>query len=393
MRTMTVNEAAKLVKAKAAPAISLYLATDVPDKDSATKLRLNLQRLYKTAEELIVKTYDTKTRERLLQPLKRALSMVGLRRGKGGIGIYHSENFTGIVKLPTVMSDLAVAAESFHIKPVLRCVQSSPNHYLIAFKKRHADLFLTTAEGTRLIERMVFKLPQERQYASDRGNMVWFADATRIRRHKDLKDSMEQLNRQLESHWLGERTPLVLAGPHHHQEAFRAVCSHTNLLDRGISRYIDDLDVETLTDLSSTIMESYFEELDNRSVVAFHKAAASGLTTTNLEEIAKAAAQGQIQRLLIAEDRQVWGHLDRETGRIQVLAEPGHSPADDLLDDLAELTLNRGGIVTVLPSIRMPKNHLIAAVLRWSETPVALPATRDLTHTSWANPRRQERIA
>ena len=129
MKTMTVNEATKLVKAKPAPSISLYLATDVAAKDSTTKLRLNLNRLYKTAEGLIVGTYDFKTRERLLQPLKKALSMVGLRRAKGGIGIYHNEHFTGIVRLPTITSDLAVAADSFHIKPVLRCVQSRRNYY------------------------------------------------------------------------------------------------------------------------------------------------------------------------------------------------------------------------------------------------------------------------
>ena len=389
MKTMTVNEAAKLVKAKSAPAISLYLATDVADKDSATKLRLNLHRLYKTAEALIVRTYDLKTRERLLQPLKKALSMVGLRRAKGGIGIYHNEHFTGIVKLPTVTSDLAVAADSFHVKPVLRCVQSRRNYYLLALRKKHADLFLVTADGTNLVERMAFKRPQDQQLPTDRSNKHGLVDGIRIRRAKDLNENMEQLNRQLESHWHGERIPLVLAGPHHQQQSFRDVCSYTNLLEPGIAGYVDDLDTDALTNLSLNTMEYYFEELDNRSVVAFRRAEASGLATTNLEEIAKAAARGQIQSLLVAEDRQVWGHLDRETGSIKVLDQSGQAMADDLLDDLAELTLNKGGVVTVLPSIRMPKNHLIAAVLRWSDTPVAMPATHGAMRDSWRHHQRR----
>jgi hypothetical protein len=382
VKTMTVNEAAKLVKAKSAPAISLYLATDVPDKDSTTRLRLNLQRLYKTAEALIVRTYDFKTRERLLQPLKKALSAVGLRRAKGGIGIYHNEHFTGIVKLPTITSDLAVAAESFHIKPVLRCVQSRRNYYLLALKRKHAELLLVTADGTKQVERIGLKLPHDRQLPTERGNKHWLGDGVKIRRQKDLKESMEQLNRQLESNWHRERIPLVLAGSQHQQEAFRAVCTHLNLLERGISGAVDDFDTEALTNLSLNTMESYFDELDNRSVVAFRKAEASGLAITNLAEIARAAARGQIQSLLIAEDRHVWGHLDKETGSIQVIDQPGQTPADDLLDDLAELTLNKGGAVTVLPSVRMPKSQLIAAVLRWNETPVALPAARLMTRES-----------
>ena len=390
MKSMTVNEAVKLVKAKSSPAISLYLATDIPDKDSTIRLRLNLQRLYKTAEALIMRTYDLKTRERLLLPLKKALSMVGLKKAKGGIGIYHNEYFTGLVKLPTVTSDLAVAAESFHIKPVLRCVQSRRNYYLLALRKKYADLYLVNADGTKLVERIVLKLPQDKQLFGDRGNKPYLVEGLKIRRQRDFKESMEQLNRQLESILLGERIPLLLAGPHHQQESFRAACSYMNLLERGIDGYVEDLDMEALSNLSLGTMEHFFDELDNRSVVAFRKAEVAGLAITDLEEIARAAARGQIQSLLVAEDRQIWGHLERDTGRVQVLEQRGQTTADDLLDDLAELTINKGGGVTVLPSIRMPKNHLIAAVLRWSDTPVAMPVTHGLMRDSWKHLGRQK---
>jgi hypothetical protein len=375
MKTMTVNEAVKLVKAKSAPAISLYLATDIQDKDGVTKLRLNLHRLYKTAEALVVRSYDSKTRERLLQPLKKALSLVGLRRAKGGIGIYHNEHFTGIVRLPNVTSDLAVASDSFHIKPVLRCTQSRRSYYLLAFRKKHADLLLVTADGTRQVTRIAMRADQERQLPVDRGNKHWLTDGIKIRRQKELKWNMEQLSRQLEVQLIGERLPLLLAGPYRQQEVFRDNCHYMNLLDRGIVGEIEDLDADALTNRSLDIMEYYFAEFDNRSVVAFLKAEASGLATTNLEAIARAASRGQIQSLLVAEDRQIWGHLDRDTGVTKVVQQRQESAADDLLDDIAELTLNKGGGVTVLPTIKMPHNELIAAVLRWSDTPMAMPAT------------------
>ena len=271
MKTMTVNEAAKLVKAKSSPAISLYLATEVADKDGAAKLRLNLHRLYKSAEALIARTYDSKTRERLLEPLKKALSMVGLSRAKGGIGIYHNEHFTGIVRLPTVTSDLAVAADSFHIKPVLRCAQSRRDYYLLALRKRHADLYLVTADGTKQVERVALKQHQDGPLQADRRSKQWLVDGIKIRRKKELKESMELLNRQLESNWNGGRYPLVLAGAHHQQQAFRDSCSYMNLLEQGIAGYIDDLDSDALTDASLNAMEYYSAELDNRSVVAFRK--------------------------------------------------------------------------------------------------------------------------
>lgn len=386
MKMMTVREAAQLAKAQTTPAISLYLTTDVADKDSSNKLRLNLQRLYRTAETLIARTYDANKRERLLESLKKALSRLGLRRAKGGIGIYHSENFTGLVRLPTVTTDLVVAAESFHIKPVLRCVQARRSYYLLALRKRRVELLLVTADGTVEVARVPLMMPKERELPTGRGNKHWLLDGVRMRRQRDFLDAMEQVNQQLSSSWAGQRLPLLLAGPHYLQEAFRDTCQYIHLLERGISSYIEDLDTEALTNLSVASMEHYFAELDQRSVMIFAKAEASGLGTTNLQEIAKAAARGQIQSLLIAEDRHIWGHLDRDTGCVEVLEQRGEANADDLLDDLAELTLNKGGSVTVLPSIRMPKNQLIAAVLRWSDTPSAMPATHSAMQYSWRRP-------
>lgn len=383
MKNLTVNEAAKLIKAKSVPAISLYLATDVSDKDVPGKLKVNLQRLYKTAEKLVLKTYDLRTAQRLLQPLKKALSMLGLNKAKGGVGIYHSAHFTGIVRLPTVTSDLVVAADSFHLKPVLRCMQSRRDFYVLALKKKYSDLLLVTADGMKLVERVAFKLPQERQPASERGSKHWLMDGIRLRRQKDLKVSMDNLNRQLEIHWQGGKSPLLLAGSHFQQEAFRKVCTYPHILERGIDGYIDDLNTESLATLSQTRMQHYFAELDERSVDAFRRAESSLLTTTNLAEIAKAAAHGQIQSLLIAEDRHIWGHLDRDTGDMHLLTERGEIAADDILDDLAEETLNKGGAVTVLPISRMPKHQPVAAILRWSNTPVALPATHIAMQMSW----------
>ncbi len=383
MKTLTVQEATKLAKANQTPAISLYLATDIPGKDGPIKMRHNLQKLYKKAESLIVRTYAPNTRERLLLPLKKMLSMIGLSRAKGGIGIFHNEHFSGLVKLPTITSDLAVAAESFHIKPVLRCAHLRSNYYLLALGKRQASLYLVTADQTHLVQRVTFALPPVKQLSGERNNRHLLADKIRILRQKDIKENMEQLNRKLQTRWLSERIPLILAGAHHHQLAFRNACSYFNLLERGINCNVDYHDKDELTNLSLEVMESYFEEQETLSVATFNKAEASNLTTTDIEEIARAAANGQVQSLLVAEDRHIWGHLDRDTGEIQIVDHSEQTTVDDLLDDLAELTLNKGGEVTVLPSKKMPKNLMIAAVLRWRNNPSTMGNMHQLHLDTW----------
>ena len=376
MKEMTVNDALKLVKSKSAPAISIYLGTNHKDKDGAVRIKSNLQRLYRTAEALIMKSYDPRTRERLLQPLKKALAALRLTRSKGGVAIYHTENFTGIVRLPTAVSDLAVAAQSFHLKPVLRCVQIRRNYYIMAFRKQHAELVLMTADGPKVVDKVGLNIRLDRPTAELEAPKRWLKDDVKVRRQKHLQDSMAKVSRQFESYWQNERLPLLLAGPHHLQESFRACCTYGGLLEKGVVGYIDDLDLNSIAEMSTGMMETFFSEDDRQAIVGFRRADASGLASTDLTRIAAAAAMGQIQSLLVAEDRHLWGRFDRDSGRVQLLDQRSDASSDDLLDDIAELTILKGGRVTVLPSVQMPGGHTIAAVLRWSDPQVALSAER-----------------
>lgn len=367
MKEMTVSEAMSLVRRQPEPAISLYLGTNLPERDGATRIKSNLQRLYRTAEALVARTHDARMRERLLQPLKKALSALRLTRSRGGIAIYHSAKFTGIVRLPTRVVDLAVAADSFHLKPLLRCAQLRRSYYLLALHKRHAELLMVTADGTRLVETFSLRSSPPPSEVSADASQRLFKEGYRIRRQKDLQASMADLNRQLQTSLHGERLPLVLAGAHHKIEAFRAICSYGHILERSVAGVIDECDHKALVVLSEQVMEQYFAAIDSMAVVAFRRAKAAGLASTDLRQIAAAVARGQVQSLLVAEDRQVWGHLDRNTGCVQVLEQQTDARSDDLLDDIGELTILKGGHVTVLPSLEMPVNSPIAAVLRWSD--------------------------
>jgi hypothetical protein len=376
MKEMNVNEVMKLVKTNGKPAISIYLRTDHHEPGGTSKIKSNLQRLYKTIEDMIARTYDGKTKERILDPLKRSISALKLGRQRGGLAIFHSDEFTGMVKIPTPTRDLAVAAESYHLKPVLRCMQLRRKFYLLALRKRHAELFLVTPDGPRRLERVeVFARPEKLEDGLETLKN-WTNGRLRIKKQKDILLAMESLNRRLEVLWVGERLPLLVAGAHQYQDAFRKTCNNANLLDRGLSMQIDALDQNTLMGLANHFMEQHYALLDDLAVVSFRKARISGLTSTNLKEISQAAAQGQIKSLLIAEDQHLWGHLDRLSGTLQLIKQKTDARSDDVLDDIAEMTILKGGQVTVLPSFQMPEGASIAAVLFWSSTPEANQAHR-----------------
>jgi hypothetical protein len=81
-------------------------------------------------------------------------------------------------------------------------------------------------------------------------------------------------------------------------------------------------------------------------------------------EIAFAAVSGRVKTLLVDSDREVPGHIDAASGRIEFehISQPH---VDDLLDDLAEVVLDKGGEVVVVPPERMPVTTGAAAIYRY----------------------------
>jgi hypothetical protein len=83
----------------------------------------------------------------------------------------------------------------------------------------------------------------------------------------------------------------------------------------------------------------------------------------SLQDAAQAAALGRVASLLIESERLLPGLLDRATGQVSG-ADVSGSQANDMLGQLADLVLSKGGAVGVLAASSMPTQTGLAAVLR-----------------------------
>ncbi|MBJ2356483.1 hypothetical protein JF818_08615 [Sphaerochaeta sp. S2] len=93
-------------------------------------------------------------------------------------------------------------------------------------------------------------------------------------------------------------------------------------------------------------------------------AEAETLGSSDVKVVAKAAFNSRIATLLIEESKIVPGKINRATGEVEYgdIKEPAF---DDLLDDIAELTLMRKGEVLVIPKDMMPSTTGVAAIFRY----------------------------
>jgi len=68
--------------------------------------------------------------------------------------------------------------------------------------------------------------------------------------------------------------------------------------------------------------------------------------------------------LLIEARREITGRIDDVTGEI-LFGDLSHPEIDDILDDLGEMVMKRGGKVVITPADKMPSQTGAAAIYRY----------------------------
>lgn len=157
---------------------------------------------------------------------------------------------------------------------------------------------------------------------------------------------------------------MILAALAESQSVFRQVNENSFLLGDGITFDPASLDPDELRKLAWKAMEpQYLAKLANLTD-KFGVAQSQQSGSSDLSDVAQAAVGGQVATLLLEADRVIPGVIDPGSGAIRA-ADLKNPHVDDMLDDLAELVIARGGEVFVVPKDRMPSDSGLAAIYRY----------------------------
>lgn len=298
-----------------------------------------------------------------------------------GIAIFATSDLFKVYRLQRPVRELAIVADSFHTKPLMRVLQSADRYHVLGLNREEATLF----EGNRYVLDEVEFAPGFPRTATDVGakdgeperkNRAYGrAGPGLTTRHgmdvrQDLVDNeTERFFRAVDEAVIEQVSrpsgmPLLLAALPEHHHLFRTVTRNPYLLPDTIDTYPSTLSPDQLRERAwQLLLPRYLERLSGL-VEQFGASRAEGRGAADLAEIARAAVAGRVATALIDADRMIPGRLDPASGAIEFapLDDPG---VDDLLDDVSEHVLKTGGEVVVVPAERMPTDTGIAAIYRF----------------------------
>jgi len=383
MTVITDELPVELPNADDGPCLSLYQPTHRRHPENVQDT-IRFKNLVRILERSLRQKYPTREVRPLLEPLDEVGSQFDFwNHAQDGLAILRSPHILRIYRLQRPVAELAIVADSFHTKPLLRIVQSADRYQVLGLSRATVKLYegnryaldeidLAPGAAEAITQVLGEKSSRVRQPAVAHGGSrgarapIYHGYGTT----NDVADiGTEKLFRAVDSSILEHHSrpsglPLLLAALPEHHGTFRKISRNPFLIEDGIKIDPDSILIDELRELAWQIVEPRYQERLRQLVDEFEQARPRGLVGDHLGEIAFATVSGRVMKLLVEADREIPGHVDPALGRIE-FSDLNHPQIDDLLDDLAELVLSKGGEVVVTPSEQMPVATGAAAIYRY----------------------------
>lgn len=348
MRELTIKNLNTLNISSKGPMISIYLSKDdsiLEQKPFNVRWKDMLQR----AEFLLLKDYTRSFVDEFMKKLRDGKFMEKMEGLDRGIVVFHSpEGFdgeVGFVRVQSSINDLVVVADSFHIKPLIRIKNNVRGFFIVTMSSRAINVLI---ENTGHL----IKLDS---YRNEPG-----IDGTN---KKDSKDFFLNASQELNKLFAAYRLPIILAGVKDHIGHMKKLLNQSMLMDESIVGNVEKMKSMELQEKVYKILTPYYEKQELGALKELESAMMRDKAITYLEDIAISAVCGKISKLFVVENRFVWGSINKHTGELFIAPRQVNAHDDDVLDDLCQLVLEKGGEVIVVKETNSFKGHYAVAIV------------------------------
>jgi hypothetical protein len=378
MNSLLHDYATGLLNNPASPCLSLYQPTHRVHPDNQQD-PIRFRNLLKALAQSLQENYPATNARPLLRPFEElAEDRAFWNSTLDGLAIFAAPGLFRVYKLARPVRELAVVADSFHIKPLIRFVQSADRYHVLGLNRQEVRLFEGNRDALEEVElpadvpRTIAEVVGEKESKETRPLSVWPADPGTGIYHGTgssegvLENEVERFFRAvseaiLEHYSRPTHLPLVLAALPENQTSFRRISRNPYLIPDEVTVHPDAVSLDDLRERAWRAMEPHYRARLLGLVEMFGAAHSKELGDDDLARVAASAVAARVGTLLTEADRHIPGRFHPQTGELSL----GGEAVDDVLDDLAELVLRYGGQVVIVPNEQMPTRTGVAAIYRF----------------------------
>lgn len=298
-----------------------------------------------------------------------------------GLAILANLNRCIIYKLDETVENLAIVADSFHIKPLLKIFQSVEKYQLLGLSGTDFKLYEGNKYGIKEIK-LKDEVPttleavlgnqhtepsiNHSKYSGTGGVSVFHGSGSeKDEAEKDYEKFFRYVDKfVVENFSKNSKLPLVVVSLKEHYSEFMKLTNNPYIMKDGIRGSYHAFNKEELKTKAWELIEPIYTAKNQNLIDHYNHAKANDLGSDDLVNVAFATFENRVETIILEEGKIIPGHVDLKTGAVK-FGDIEHPNTDDILDDLAEFVMKKKGKVVVLPKEKMPSETGISAIYRY----------------------------
>lgn len=351
MKELTNHDLQAINNAHTGPMVSIYLSKDAEEihvKRLSDKWKDSLSHV----EFLLAKDYTKSFIHNFMKPLWESHIVETLNNIDKGLIVFFSEEIKGFLRVQSSVTDLAVVADSFHVKPLFRIKNNERGYFLISMSTKAINVFIEsnghlfridTYRNSTLLEQVDIDGNKHKQD-----------------KHRDfIIQSAIEINKTIAQYKL----PIILAGVRDHIGHMKKNLDHSMIIEESIIGNIEKLQRDEIRMKCFELLKPYYYKKEQEAIKELNLAVKKDQAITYIEDIAVSAVYGKVRKLYVMEDKHLWGSINKLTGEILISPRQSNSHDDDILDDICQMVISKGGEVLVLKDTESIKGYVAAAIV------------------------------
>ena len=359
---VTRTDVTRLQQVQVYPAVSVLL----PTSDSIQHDRARLNSLIDSAVDRLVGEFPRPEIQSLIDDLVKLSELEDLPWGHASLALFVSSGTALAVALPVVVRQRTVVDETFATRDLVHALLRSPSYGVLVLDEDVTRLY--SGLGRILGETMSesFALPDTAQDA--RKNRFRFgADRSALRDHQ-LRRYVRAVDAALSAQ-IRHDMPLIVVGTGRRLVAFAKRSSHQRHIVASLSGRCAGAGLQARADLADLVWPSVLEMVQRNERDAMRELDQSiGLRrcATGIHEVHSLTVDGRGQLLLVEQSYEFPARVDPETRCLTPASDVEHPDVvDDMVDEIIEYVLGKGGRVAIVPDGALARHERIAMTLRY----------------------------
>jgi hypothetical protein len=277
------------------------------------------------------------------------------------------ENLTSF-RLPTRLDAFVEVADRFHIKPLIRALAFPDVAFILALSENSARVVELHGDLPAEIIPVSF-MPKDMDASGARNKSRDVSPGGRFQGRAGETFHRRNYSRQIDAALrpllAGRDIPLILSSVDEFDTIYRSVNTYEHLASEIIRGNPDRLSVSELAEKARPVLQRLDAAKIGTLKDLYRTREKQGRAGADLAQVARAAAQGAVDTLLVDIDAVIDGTLDETTGAIAI-AKGASAETYDIVDEIAGLALRFGGRAIGVRKADLPvATSPVAAIYRY----------------------------